>query len=353
MNNIFLNVRLPSMHLPLFLYAAAISAIPRLLATSVASANILLPTQNVTSTSYRSIRPPDPPGFQVRIYQPKPEPVHLLHPLRAFMSVLYYFHQRGQKHGWTQPAELEVYEIGSSRMAISIEPFKHEDPSVPVLSFGHVMLALYAGVAHMCEIRSFYSTKIDVTIFGKPVGVIWILGFGRLSHDETIANQTAQSIPSTNIQDDILNATGDQVPDSGVYADDLVPGIELDYRFGPRKIKSEDIFTCLMEAFLIMVYEGEVNFDHLNVISAALPPRLALNIHHTNRLVPTNSVVGSLLWLIALFYASEKRFDEMDFDMMIKVSGRPRLNRAAGFFMRLNGDAGVATAEPTSVEAMI
>lgn len=229
-------------------------------------------------------------------------------------------------------------------MAISIEPLKHEDPSVPVLSISHVMLALYAGVAHMCETRSFYGTRIDISIFGKPIGVIWILGLGQYVHDETIANQTAQSIPSTNIQDDLLNAIGDDVPDSGVYADSHVPGMELGYSFSPRKAKSEDIFTCLMEAFLILVYEGEVNFSHLDVISAALPPRLALNIHHTARYVPSNSVIGGLLWLIARFYATKQRFDEVDFDMMIKVSGRPPLNRAAGFFMRLDGDAGVATA---------
>ncbi|KAL8795534.1 MAG: hypothetical protein Q9195_001955 [Heterodermia aff. obscurata] len=326
----------------LFLYSAVVSTVLGMpLEPDVASAKILLPTKDVTSAWYRSIRPPDPPGFQTRVYQPKPEPSNILSPLGVFFSVLIYFHQRGQRQGWTQPAELELYKIEPTRITISIEAFKHaEDPTIPVLTIGHVMLALYAGVAYMSEIRSFYSTKMDVSIFGKPIGVLWILGMGRYAHDETIANQTAQSISisSNNNNDDILNTTGnDDVPDSGVYTDTLIPGIALDYAFTPRKVKSEDIFTCLMEAFLIVTHDAghNVDFIHLDAISAAFPPRLALNIHHTNRLVPKMDVVADLLWLIAQFYATNKRFDEMDFEMIVKASGYPPSTRAAGFFMRL------------------
>ena len=267
----------------------------------------------------------------------------MLHPLGVYFSVLIYFHQRGQRQGWTQPAELELYKIPPTRMTISVEALKHADPSIPTLSIGHVMLALDAGVAFMSETRSFYSTKIDVTIFEKPVGVLWILGMGPYPLDGTIANQTARSISNGSIKDDGFNAIRDDVPDSGVYTDNLIPGIELDYKFTPRKVKSEDIFTCLMEAFLIVTYEGDVNFINLNAVSAVLPPRLTLSIYHTDRLVPKNNVVGDLLWLVAQFYATHKRFDEMEFVMIIKAPGYPPLNRAAGFFMRLDGGAGVAT----------
>ena len=229
------------------------------------------------------------------------------------------------------------------RIAISIQALEHADPSIPTLSIGHVMLALDAGVAFMSEIRSFYITRIDVSIFEKPIGVLWIRT-RRWLPDGAIANQPAQLISNSSIKDDRFNATGDDVPDSGVYTDTGTPGMELHYTFNPRKVKSEDIFTCLMEAFLILTYEGyTMGFNHLDAVSAPLPPRLALNIHKSDRYVPRNDVIGNLLWLIMQFYATQKRFNEIDFVMIINAPGHAPMDWAAGFFMRLHGSAGVAT----------
>ena len=338
-------MRLSGLLPQLFFHFAATSAILGIaLATNVASAKSILPTQNniTSASSYRSIRPPDPPGFRARVWQPKPEPSNLLHPLGVYFSVLIYFHQRGQKQGWTQPAELEIYKVEPTRINIAVERFEHADPSVPALNLGHVMLALYAGVVHMSETRRFYSTKIEVSVFETPIGVLWILGMGRVGGGTQAT--TAQLISNrSSIEDD--------VPDSGVYTDPLVPGMQLAYRFAPRKVISEDLFTCLMEAFLITTSQGKnAAFTYLDAVSAAPRSRLVLNIHHTTgrHHVPSNGAVGDLLWLMAQFYASGKRFEEMEFDMRIKAasgSGDPPWERAAeGFFFRVGGGDGVALA---------
>lgn len=84
---------------------------------------------------------------------------------------------------------------------------------------------------------------------------------------------------------------------------------------------------------------------YLNAVSAAPLSRLVLNIHRTCRHVPSNNVIGDLLWPIAQFSATKKRFDEMEFDMIIKATGSPPLNQAAeGFFFRMDAGAGVAPA---------
>lgn len=159
-------------------------------------------------------------------------------PTRSLLFHAHLLSPKGQKQNWTQPAELEIHKVSPMRINIAVEGFEHADPSVPALNIGHVILALYAGVVYMSETRNFYSTKIDVTIFEKPIGVLWILGMGR----GTLANQTtAQLISNSSIKDDGFNTIRDDVPDSGVYTENLIPGMELDYKFTPRKVKSEDI----------------------------------------------------------------------------------------------------------------
>ena len=338
----------------LFVHITTIFAIPSTAPSLNAASTARLPsTPNATSTSsYRSsIRPPEPPGFQARTWQPESrERRNMLHPLAVYFSVLGYLHQRGQKQGWTHPAELEIYKTPPTQIAISIETIKHADdpPSVPALNIGHVMLALYAGVVSMSENRSFYITRIDVSIFENPIGELWIMGLGDFRLDGTLVegDRSARLISNGSVKDDGFNAIrDDDVPDAGVYTDNLLPGIELHYDFTPRRVKSEDIFTCLMEAFLILTSQGNVEFTGLDAVSAAPPPRLVLHIHKTNdRRVPTNNVIGDLLWLIAQFYATRKRFDEMEFFMVITAPGYPPSNLAAGFFFRLAGGAGVAPA---------
>ena len=92
--------------------------------------------------------------------------------------------------------------------------------------------------------------------------------------------------------------------DRGRYTDPRVASLAIEYEFSGRKVNSEDIFTCLMEAFMILSYDGDVNFQALNAVRASATRGSIIDIILIIG-VPLNS--SSKSWCIYLRYFTLKR----------------------------------------------
>ncbi|KAI4137456.1 MAG: hypothetical protein L6R39_007275 [Caloplaca ligustica] len=205
------------------------------------------------------------------------------------------------------------------------------------------MLALYAGVAFMSELRVFYTTKIEVTMFGHPVGVIWIAQKPwMVPATETISNQTAHT--STNNLDILSGRSAiEAVPDQGRYTNPAVPRMAMDYTLSRRKVNSEDILTCIMEGLLIIAYDGPGPFSYLNAVSAS--GAVAMNLHAIitpgghQRPGPEQFAMSTFLFFLSTFYSVSKRWDDMDFVVLLHDPDRggttTPVARAEGFVLKI------------------
>lgn len=236
--------------------------------------------------------------------------------------------QQHTEDAWTKPADTHVTTGTGTPVVISIQVIEHQKPDIPVLTNGHVMLALYAGVVYMSETRSFSVTKVEIYISEVLIG---IARFIKRPRSQNVAGQLPKTLADIHV--DNLEAHSN-IDDRGRYEDATVPRLAIDYEFTGRKVNSEDTFTCLMEAFMILSYDGDVNFHALNAVSAS--GNAGLNIHHTDRLVPGQWIIKELVLLLTLFCVDNRRFEGIEFDMWVRSRGAgvPWLKRAAGFFLR-------------------
>lgn len=158
---------------------------------------------------------------------------------------------------------------------------------------------------------------------------------------------TTLAFPISNTNNTSPTAVND---DSGVYID---PGnrFAVPYSWSAPRIHSKDIFTCIMEAIIIIAHDGPTSeFTYLNAVSAS--GNVALNIHATYSPGAEKEigfvVVRPLLVTVLSFFVDQRRFDSLDFAYEKVQPAGPRIKRIEGFFFRVgnaNGQKDNGTAE--------
>lgn len=270
--------------------------------------------------------PPCPRGFKVRIWQPSPDPGPIISPLWVYAGVIAFLH-RHSADAWTGLAVDHTFNQGH-RLAVKIQAVGER-----VLTNGQVKLALHDGVSSMSEMRSFYITKIEISLLGRSIGEIWMVPLDPpVPASISAANVTAQTA-ADELEGFFAGtlSTNAVVPDSGRYIDPDLPSLAIDYTFSNRRVKAADVLTCIMQALLIISYDGAVDFEYLN----AVVPNLALNIHATTAPdgLPKQADISLYQWNLALFFLAVRRWDELDFVVSNTLTVTDK--RVKGFFLRV------------------
>ncbi|KAL8918049.1 MAG: hypothetical protein Q9208_007571 [Pyrenodesmia sp. 3 TL-2023] len=279
------------------------------------------------------IRPPEPPGFATKMYYHAE--AGRLSPIGVYLLAVTYFHAH-QRWAWTLPLYTDaMQERPDIPVTLIVKRVKASAAETPVLNNGHVLLGIYAAVDLMSKDSSFLSTKVDVSLHGTTIGRIFLTARQLPRIENGALNTSAPA--STASTSPIINSSSAN-SDSGTFVDPAYPSDILYYTFSDRRIKSHDIFTCILEAFMILTYDDKtIPFFAFNAVSAT--GNLALNVHASDEVRITYNGVGWLLRLLASLYVRKKRFDEIEFTFRDESMGRS-VKQAEGFFLRV-GNGGL------------
>ena len=271
----------------------------------------------------RGTLPQPPPGFRIRLTNTGSGTLNPLHVYRLAISYMNSisgtsWHTRciGTGQEWRRDtASLYVRDLSSS---------------APTLENGLVLLGLYTGLLQISESMHFQPSLIEILIYDQPLGEI------------SISRSPMASVSSSN-ETSILAA------DSGRWVDPHLGRISLIYTWLPPRVASDDIFTALMQAILMVSYGGTNQpFDWLNAASAS--GRCALNMRKPGPAhLPSGTpalTVATLCTVLTDFVIEQNRFEGLQFTMEIYQFGQ-RLYPLEGFIRALRPAPGndVATAQ--------
>lgn len=227
------------------------------------------------------------------------------------------------------------------------------------LNNGMAMLGVYAVVAAMTEGR-FNPTTALISVHGKPVGKIAIMKKNAMDGGPVVRSNdtTRQDLPEMGVSSSSVhkssssNGPNNAAEVSGRYVDPTHPGSTIVYQFEDgHRIDSKDIYTCVMEALMILTYNDRetIRFDYLSAVSAS--HNTALHIHASGNAEPSLDTISQLVYSLSKLYTEKRRFDAMDFAY---EAGRPHegllndVKVAEGFYIRVGnggrGNEGIAVA---------
>lgn len=267
---------------------------------------------------FRGTRPQPPPGFRIRLTDTAGSetlnPIHVYRLAISYMNSIswtsWHTHCTATGQQWTRDtASLYVTDLSS--------------PS-HTLENGLVLLGLYEGLVKMSASAHFQSSLIEIFIHDQPIGEI------------SMSTATVDSASASSSNKTLLTA------DSGRWVDPHLGRIALIYTWRPPRIASDDIFTALMQAILIVSYGGTNQpFDWLNAASAS--GDTALNIRKPGPVhLPSSTpaiTVATLCTVLMDFVIQQDRFEGMDFTMEIYRFGQRHLP-LEGFIRALRPPAG-------------
>ena len=256
-------------------------------------------------------RPKPPPGFRIRLTETGSE---TLNPLHVYSLAISYmnsisgtdWHTRciGTGRAWRRDsASLYVTDLSTP---------SHR------LENGFVLLGLYAGLVQLSQSTHFHPSLIEILVYDRLVGEI------------SISGSAMPSVSSSN-ETSILAAN------SGRWVDPHLGRISLTYTWIPPRVTSDDIFTALLQAILIVSYGGTNQpFDWLNAASAS--GRCVLNMRKPGPAhLPSSTpalIVGTLCSVLTDFVIERNRFEGLQFTMEIEQFGQ-RIYPLEGFIRAL------------------
>ena len=186
------------------------------------------------------------------------------------------------------------------------------------LENGLVLLGLYDGLVKMSESARFRTSLIQILVYDEVIGVISI-SRSPVASAVVSSNKTALAA------------------DSGRWVDPHLGSIILNYSWRPPRITSDDVFTALMQAIIMVSYGGTTQpFDWLNAASAS--KRCALNIRKPGPVHSPSSIpaltAATLCAVLTDFVIEQNRFEGLDFTMEISQFGQ-RIYPLEGFIRAL------------------
>ncbi|KAI4180332.1 MAG: hypothetical protein L6R41_007295 [Letrouitia leprolyta] len=184
---------------------------------------------------------------------------------------------------------------------------------------------------------NFHPTSVEIFMFEQLIGTIYIT-----KRSTTNSPSNDRMLPRR--QDDDAKTIGPRsspsnisdLEDGGRYIDPNRNDCSIVYEWSSGKIDSKDIFTTIMEAMIIVAYDGtHVPFDALNAVSAS--GNCAMNIHKTPGIPdqPSGFKATTLLFLLPNLIVQQRRFQGLDFSFEFGAPGTPQKSIFQGFIMGL------------------
>lgn len=196
-------------------------------------------------------------------------------------------------------------------------------PGGSILEQGHVMRGVYDGVIAMSEDRRFQSVAIEMFMVDQPIGKVfvtrWFQSTESSSNASMIARGDAGALGPEVLNNSTIQSSGD---DHGRYIDPVTKDMSIVYDWNTPRIKSNDIFTVLMEGIMIIHHDGAfLPFDHLNAVSAT--GRCTMNIH---KIGPGKSRLrgisaATFMFMLASMIVQQRRFENLEFSLEWKKAG--------------------------------
>ncbi|KAL8720070.1 MAG: hypothetical protein Q9225_003005 [Loekoesia sp. 1 TL-2023] len=229
---------------------------------------------------------------------------------------------------WTQPVrERNQYKIPvAPDLVIYVQPLGslRRNP----LNNGHLMLGIYDAVLHMSD-HGFLPTLVELVVSGNTVGIAC---FTRLPDGISTSKGTAmEHVEENNIV--VKSKNGE----SGTIVAPWDPKKAVEFRHTGRKVQSRDIFTLIMQALIIINYDGSLRpFRSLDAVTES--GSSALHMHAIGNEQPDPELVADLLPLVAGVFIPRRgqaaEFDEMEFTLEYgEPSDRKRM--VEGWFLLL------------------
>ena len=246
--------------------------------------------------------PPHPPsGFRTRVIYTDTKPLDPIYVYRAAMS----FMGQTANAGWHGRIPTNHAWRGN-KVKIDIV-----DSSTPRLIFdvGVAAQGLYDGLITMSHADRFVPAVVVVSIDTVVLG--------RIILSTSDPDQGLSTITSTN---------GTLNTNSGRWVDPQDKRFALDYSWRGPNIDRDDIFTAILQALIILSYDGiGEDFYWLNARSAT--GNCALNIRKPGpvdhpSVIPGVTVV-SLTYVLADLFTAHDRFAGLDFQFVIQHHGLP------------------------------
>ncbi|KAL8711830.1 MAG: hypothetical protein Q9220_003774 [cf. Caloplaca sp. 1 TL-2023] len=279
--------------------------------------------------------PNPPPGFKTQI---KYINTRTLNPLSVYLTAIGYTYAHHVLPWTTGMHQEQPYTTPEHDIAINVilGPFR---PGVPALEIGHVMLALFAGVAKMSEHR-FNTMLIDILISSSLIGHIMISRAGIISLPSSTNDTNVSTNPSSS-SSSIVDIIPTLAANTGRYIDPLNPTITIPYSFSPPPLPSKDIFTAILDALIIIAHDGtHTPFTSLTAFSASGNTVLHLNGVGDKR--PESGTLATVLCVVSRFFVRRRGFESLEFGLeLVKQGGEGGYWRVAeGWFLGMREGVG-------------
>ncbi|KAI4161711.1 MAG: hypothetical protein L6R39_000003 [Caloplaca ligustica] len=156
--------------------------------------------------------------------------------------------------------------------------------------------------------RGFPLTKYSLILSSRWIGSVWVIGPAR---SESASNNTTTELVGENDTQAI------RLADSGRIIDANDPTVAINFHYTGRSISSKDYFEVLMQAAVILAYDGPSRpFQILHAINHAGTVVLNINAFHGQGEHPAKKIGTSLLLVLQARLAG-RSFDGLEFTVMI------------------------------------
>ncbi|KAI4266798.1 MAG: hypothetical protein LQ337_008660 [Flavoplaca oasis] len=262
---------------------------------------------------------------------------NLLNPIRVYSGAIASLSENCI-HGWNElifphPFAEAISSPPHSTIDITIQPAPGE--TTTRMRYSHLFFALHEAISIMSQ-EVFAPLSIYIHVHDILIGMLSIQG---LPPQNTLYN-----IPNTLPSSDILPANSSLTAndDSGTYLDPH-NRYAIPYSWSAPRINSKDIFTCIMEAIIIIAHDGAArSFQYLNAVSVS--GNVALHVKGISAPGEEKDmglvVVKPLLVKVAGLFIQQRRFDTLDFAYEEVRERGERVRRFEGWFFKV-GDGGV------------